>query len=386
MTSLSRYFILMLTCVSGFTFSQEAPQPVPAASSSDSVTASASLNITESSGRLLIQSVKVKTRNGEKREGEVIAKFGDTLEFKILNVERLLERRTLSNPIILYANQLPLEGIRGHFLGNDLTKLEFILEHSAVDHPDWNAILRTGFIEKTLFVSVGLKDATMVTEMAVPISFYLRSMNELIPFSFLVLLIGGLTLYLVFRKGLLRVNTGGDNSFSLSTIHLFFWTMIILISYFVIWYTCNDINALEPSCLILIGISAGTASAGTIINNSLKKNQSPDPADVHKSEGFFNDIFSENGAICIHRYQIVVFNLVVGVFFLYNVFSELKMPVLSETILTLLGISSATYASLKAIQVKSANTREEVKQNEAAPVTLNVSSTDNTGSNESQPQ
>lgn len=379
MTSISRCLTFILCCISAVLFSQESSQPAAVSMQGDSTVVVSASAVSQDSGRLIIQSFKVKPRHGEEREGEeIFARFGDTLEFTILNIEQLFTKRTLANPIILYANRLPLEGITGHFREGDLKKVEFILERSAVDHPDWNAILRTGFIEKTLYVSVGLKDASIVTETAVPINFYLRSLRELIPFLFLVIVIGGLSFYLVFKKGLLRVNTGGDNSFSLSTIHLFFWTTIILISYFVIWYTCNDINALEPSCLILIGISAGTASAGTIINNSLKKNQSPDPADVHKSEGFFNDIFSENGAISIHRYQIVVFNLAVGVFFLYNVFSELKMPVLNETILTLLGISSATYASLKAIQVKSANTKEDIKESEAAAsVISNVNSTDN---------
>jgi hypothetical protein len=357
----SRFLILFFACAFFRSFAQEA-QPAVA----DSITPPSEMALHSSpddhTGSMLIEKIVLKPVNGEPTDGE-IAKFGDTIEFTISNIERMYDKRTLTNPIILYANRLPLEGIVGHFMITDMKKVEFILVQSAIDHSDWNEILRTGFNKKTLFINVGLKDGSLMTETSVPMPFHLRSMLEFIPFLLLVFFLVVLTVYLVWKKGLLRVNTGGDNSYSLSTLHLFFWTSIILISYAVIWYTCNDINAMEPSCLILIGISAGTASAGTIINNSLKKSQSPDPADVNKSEGFFNDIFSENKAISIHRYQIVVFNLVVGVFFLYNVFSELKMPVLNETILTLLGISSATYASLKAIQVKSANTKEEVKEN-----------------------
>ncbi|MCW3104202.1 MAG: hypothetical protein JWO09_2642 [Bacteroidetes bacterium] len=360
MRSSSRFLVLFFVCAFFRSFAQEVQ---PAA---DSITPPSAMPLHSSpadhTGSLTIEKIVLKPACGEPTDGQM-AKFGDTIEFTISNVERLRDKRTLANPIILYANRLPLEGIVGHFRISDMQKLEFILVQSAIDHSDWNEILRTGFNKKTLFVNVGLKDGSLMSETSVPLTFHLRSMLEFIPFLMLVFFLVVLTIYLVWKKGLLRVNTGGDNSYSLSTLHLFFWTSIILISYFVIWYTCNDINGIEPSCLILIGISAGTASAGTIINNSLKKSQSPDPADVNKTQGFFNDIFSENKAISIHRYQIVVFNLVVGVFFLYNVFSELKMPVLNETILTLLGISSATYASLKAIQVKSANDKEEAREN-----------------------
>jgi hypothetical protein len=54
--------------------------------------------------------------------------------------------------------------------------------------------------------------------------------------------------------------------------------------------------------------------------------------------------------VTVHRFQIVMFNLVIGFFFIFNVFGTLKMPVLSDTLLLLMGLSSATFTTLKALQ------------------------------------
>jgi len=49
-----------------------------------------------------------------------------------------------------------------------------------------------------------------------------------------------------------------------------------------------------------------------------------------------------------HRLQTALWTIVLGMFFVWNVFQTMSMPELSETLLVLLGISNGTYLNLKA--------------------------------------
>jgi len=51
--------------------------------------------------------------------------------------------------------------------------------------------------------------------------------------------------------------------------------------------------------------------------------------------------------ITFHRFQIVVWTLILGVVFVSEVFTKLAMPVFDTTLLTLMGISSGTYLGFK---------------------------------------
>ena len=55
----------------------------------------------------------------------------------------------------------------------------------------------------------------------------------------------------------------------------------------------------------------------------------------------------ENRVVTFHRFQIVVWTLILGVVFVSEVLTKLAMPVFDNTLLTLMGISSGTYLGFK---------------------------------------
>ena len=67
---------------------------------------------------------------------------------------------------------------------------------------------------------------------------------------------------------------------------------------------------------------------------------------------FFIDLLSENGRVTLHRMQIVVWTAVLGVVFITRVWRELSMPVFSDTLLGLMGLSALTYVALKVPELK----------------------------------
>jgi hypothetical protein len=144
-----------------------------------------------------------------------------------------------------------------------------------------------------------------------------------------------------------------DKPYSYGKSQLFWW-MIIIISVF-IWCAVKNEGApqLTPLCLALLGISAGTTAAASLIDNADKNTANVERhQDKNVSSTFIKDILSDaQGNYSIHRLQSLIFNLSIGVIFLWQFFnSEMKsFPTFNDDnyILGLLGISNLGYAGLK---------------------------------------
>lgn len=65
------------------------------------------------------------------------------------------------------------------------------------------------------------------------------------------------------------------------------------------------------------------------------------------SRGFRRDVLWDGDGMSLHRFQIVVWTLVLGLIFVASVYAELTMPDFSATLLGLMGISSGTYLGFK---------------------------------------
>ena len=65
------------------------------------------------------------------------------------------------------------------------------------------------------------------------------------------------------------------------------------------------------------------------------------------SQSFGKDLLTDANGITLHRFQIVVWTLVLGFLFIAGVYRDLAMPEFSGTLLALMGISSGTYLGFK---------------------------------------
>jgi hypothetical protein len=139
--------------------------------------------------------------------------------------------------------------------------------------------------------------------------------------------------------------------FSLTKVQFGLWTVIISSSYVYLSLTKGDCaeGPINKTALVLMGIFAGTAVASTILD----KGEINDNRPRHQnspSEGFFIDILSDDNGVSLHRFQNFVWTIIAIAIYLYKVYnisSGCILPELSDTLLALTGISSATYLMLK---------------------------------------
>jgi hypothetical protein len=71
------------------------------------------------------------------------------------------------------------------------------------------------------------------------------------------------------------------------------------------------------------------------------------PTMTHQSKNVIEDLISDANGISLHRFQIFVWTIVLGVVFIGSVIRELTMPEFGATLLALMGISSGTYLGFK---------------------------------------
>ena len=78
------------------------------------------------------------------------------------------------------------------------------------------------------------------------------------------------------------------------------------------------------------------------------------------SGGFWDDLVTDANGVSFHRFQMIVWTVILGILFLAAVYRDLAMPQFSGTMLALMGISAGTYLGFKIPE----------KQNTAEPDTV----------------
>lgn len=147
---------------------------------------------------------------------------------------------------------------------------------------------------------------------------------------------------------------------STSRVVFAWWLAICTASYLFLWAMQGSMNVLSGSAPLLLGINGGALLAATWVSDSKRKKaqaqteagDAPDPgaADAAPiaSRGFLTDLISEGRDAEVSKLQMLVWNGILGVVFLWQTLSDWEMPTFNEHLMTLLGISATAYVGYKA--------------------------------------
>jgi len=224
------------------------------------------------------------------------------------------------------------------------------------------------------------------------------------------LVVAGLALLLIcmlvlgYKSNMLRDNPGDTHKkgmvypFSLGRVQMAFWFYLVVAGYLYIWLLTGQSYTPTGSVLALLGISSATGFAAAVVDRSknteasgkrldleiqhatlqsriaeieaahppagsdlackldekkdelsaagLRLASTPRPV-VSKSAGIFKDLFCDGDGVSFHRFQIIVWTVVLGVVFVNAVQLDLAMPDFDAAFLGLMGLSSGTYIVFK---------------------------------------
>ena len=169
----------------------------------------------------------------------------------------------------------------------------------------------------------------------------------------IILLTAGLFWVLAIKTDILRDPNScpkeGKSTFSLGRTQFGIWTVIVFCSFV---YLMNKIEVTDivftQDVIVLLGISVGTTVISRSIDSNAKKQvlknvESSDGC----SKGFLIDILSDGSGISVHRFQQVLFTLLLIYVFLVSLHEEVNFPDLDDQLLLLSGISSGGYLGIK---------------------------------------
>jgi len=145
-------------------------------------------------------------------------------------------------------------------------------------------------------------------------------------------------------SGMLRdsnsVEGGLRRSYSLARVQMAWWFGLVFGAYVFLWFMTGDWSQLNGSILALIGISGGTTLTAAGIDQSANRA-------MPSTEGLWRDILTDVNGITLPRFQLLVWNLTLGIFFVIRLATDLRMPEFDATTLGLLGLSAGAYVGFK---------------------------------------
>ena len=126
---------------------------------------------------------------------------------------------------------------------------------------------------------------------------------------------------------------------SLSRVVFAWWLTICVGCFAYLWALMGEYrNILSGSAPLLLGIQGTTLLVATRFRTTQT---------TCTSQGFFPDLISEGNEPEIARVQMLVWNFILGIVFIWQSVFQWTMPTFDPTLMTLLGISSATYVGFK---------------------------------------
>lgn len=290
--------------------------------------------------------------------------------------------------LVLQLKGYPLNGLHPTRISNNKDQVEFKLSHFEESNEAWNSIFGSALEgERIVAVTVGCPDGESIpldsnafkadnnfNNIKIRLWQSLRGFIIILPVFILAL-----SIIACITGPVLRVSGITENrSFSLARAQLAWWSYLIFFSFLGLFaITGNYSNIITSQSMILLGIGSGTTIASVLIDSGrqpnelelkklqkeLKEKQRQQPKkeeDLKKikeeinnyelqSKGFFKDILTDSkGEFNLHRAQIFIWTIVLGLIFIYQVITNFKMPEFDATLLTLQGISSGTFLALKA--------------------------------------
>lgn len=286
-----------------------------------------------------------------------IAYFGDHISLKLNDLDKFISlqnsfRKKGANDslseIILYINGNPMRDIGVWSVNSYEKTLIFHLDR----HSSYLTKLYPYFpflwSNIHVYVSVGFRNGVYIGTEGMANKFYLQYINNWAWLLTLLLIVAIIVSFLLLAIDTNLIRIGDKHSpHSLGLTQLAFWTLIISASFLYIWVITGELTPITGSTLVLLSISMATTAGSRLVDI---RRDPKSPKEIPPSNGFIKDVLSDSLGYSVHRCQMFLWTIILGIIFISDVIVKQKMPQLDTTLLGLMGISSGAYVGLKMIE------------------------------------
>ena len=323
--------------------------------------------------------------------------LGDIVALRVDNVLGLIEQGVACKDLRLFMDGTELGGIAPSSCDPPGGYIRFRLVRTPRDRDAWRTLLGSPNGEpRRVSVSLGLSDGRQATR-GDDAYLYLVAVPPWEFWTFLAVVAAACFAFFrsrlpeMLRDRQYEVGPGESRPFSLARCQMAFWFFLVISAYLFLWLVLGELDTITQSVLVLLGIGSGTALGASFIDTGKQAEASEargklalarrdlialearraavGAADLKAeevvlaeraeslerkaagvkggSQGFWLDVLSDSDGISLHRFQIVVWTVVLGLIFCVSVYRDLAMPAFSVTLLALMGVSSGTYLGFK---------------------------------------
>jgi len=302
--------------------------------------------------------------------------FDHALVVKVVNLHVFMEDITNTNDIVLVLDNVLLEGIRAYSVNTHSDEVRFRMRMDDFDEQkskEWaNVFGPLNDVRKSVSVSIarsgGTPIATLVNKRSMIDGDVVRTakggggyaLNVVVVGTvrlwvsiLLALLCDGAVLLAAFRTGIFRASEKDPAKrktapFSLALVQMGFWYVIVVFSMLFLWVVTGSYVPIPPTVLGIVGISTLTGLvAGATDKRKIERAAAiadQEGVDTKRHTSFFRDLITDaTGNWSLQRVQILVWNLLFGAYYCYQVYRMLTMPDIDESMLVLMGLSSSAY-------------------------------------------
>jgi hypothetical protein len=339
----------------------------------------------------------VGKRKGEKPEDFVFG-MNDTVTIKATGKSAELIRRESAKPLTLHLNGVAMPDLTPN-LEQKGADSELYISYHIVRDPEkdesrgaWDKLFKRSSsgsfvmaVRPALAVAGGIPTTVLSDK---TLSLYVARDATV----YATLIIGLAILLIAYYLLVTRTNMLRDEDtgyYSLGKSQMAFWGILVLLAFTAVWVLTGTMERIPPQTLVLLGISAATGLGAIAIGDNkrseaknklaklteeqqtLQNKQTRNPPTITADEtsrltmippeiaqlknqlgpgisrGFWRDICDDGKGAGFHRLQTVLWTIVLGAVFVSSVIHVMSMPQFSDTLLTLMGISNATYLGFK---------------------------------------
>ena len=277
-------------------------------------------------------------------------RIGETIGIEIENLSSWSAQHD-SHKLVPYLDGKALKGVYPEILDIPRNQLQFHLLRTDGARPVWSTLFEHPGFERPVAVSVGLEDQgpfQTVFNYDNPLS--LTVIPKRLGLIALVVSVAvfSLAIGLMFTTNIIRQSgprfQEKKRPYDLGRFLTLFWSTIIATSYFSVWLITGDSN-LPATTLALMGFSSTVVLAGDATQTGPNEvsDSSITAAASSQSVGFLGDLLSDSNGYRFHRFQLLIWNLLLGFIFLFLVWEHLALPSFSQSLLALVGIGTAIH-------------------------------------------
>lgn len=293
---------------------------------------------------------KVTSVSGELR-------IGRTIVVEVQNLSTWAAKHEAHN-LVPYLNGQPLRGVYPEITDLTQNKLQFHLSHNQTDLPVWLTLFHHPGMQRPVEFSIGVEDQNpfeTVFDYDHPLSLTVIPRRLGIIALGVMLAVFSIVIGLMITTNIIRASGAklphGKRPYELGRFLTLFWTAIIATCYFAVWLITGDSN-LPATALALTGFSSVVALTGYLTRSEPDEASDDSTASVPAagaSANFLTDVLSDSNGYSFHRFQLLMWNVLLGCMFVSLVWENLALPAFSQSLIALMGISASIHLSFEVL-------------------------------------